>query len=243
MNDEVADYINDLNSRDYYTRVTAAQELGDLADSRTVPDLIARLSIDPSSEVRASAAEALGKLGDILAARPLIQYCLLDSDRNVQLSAIWALGEFGDSSSVSKLEEIWYNAGTSCGVVREGVLIALVKIGSDNGFTICLQGLGDPYSGVRGAAARELALFEDLSAVPYLIAALHDPSRYVRQRAVEALGHLGDAGVIDELKIALEDSEIEVRHAAHQAIIRLESMIQASTGLQMMNRLQGLKVP
>ena len=87
--DKVGTLIQWLKDEDKSVRVLAAEELGEIKDTRAVEPLIAALR-DNNSTVRWSAAEALGKIKDARAVGPLID-ALEDDDNGVRREAIKAL--------------------------------------------------------------------------------------------------------------------------------------------------------
>lgn len=83
-----------LASPNARTRWTAAQELGERKDSRSVPMLLVALR-DADKNVRMYAAYALGEIKERLAAAALLQ-ALTDPEWCVRDQAAWALREIGD---------------------------------------------------------------------------------------------------------------------------------------------------
>ncbi len=76
--------------------------------------------------------------------------------------------------------------------VRGRAMLAIGRVGMDEGLPVLEQGLGDVDPGVRASAAFALGLTGVKSAVPKLEQALADPAPAVRPRAADALGLIGD---------------------------------------------------
>src|SRR5260370_16920140 len=72
----------------------------------------------------------------------------------------------------------------------------------------------DEKSHVRVAAVRSLGERREVSALPFLISALHDPAWEVRAAAVWALGAFGGQAPAEVLIEALDDEDGSVRAAA-----------------------------
>ncbi len=91
----------------------------------------------------------------------------------------------------------------------------------------------NPYSVLRGAAARALGAIGDRSAVVPLIAVLKDKDPYVRRKAASALMSVKDARVVKPLRKAMGDEDWRVRSMALSALASqnapglLESVIAA----------------
>ncbi len=86
--------MKDLESKEYYIRRNAAQDLGDIKEKTAVSKLIELLK-DDSEEVRSYAAEALGKIKDKRSILPLIE--ALKVNWNEGFDEIWPGGEISRS--------------------------------------------------------------------------------------------------------------------------------------------------
>lgn len=71
---DLQNLVKDLAARSWELRRNAAEDMGDLADTRVIPHLLKALA-DPVGAVRYAAAASLGKLGDASVAPYLIE-CL-----------------------------------------------------------------------------------------------------------------------------------------------------------------------
>ena len=142
----IAELINQLNDRDYYTRTRAAVALGDARDPRAIPALLKILSDndhrDELSRANICAAEALAKIGE----RALMPLLVTFQEQRDHPNDIWrrnwvadALGILGDPRAV----EVLIN-GLDDQDVRAGVAEALGRIGdgSPPTFTAGVSGYG-----------------------------------------------------------------------------------------------------
>jgi outer membrane protein assembly factor BamD (BamD/ComL family) len=98
---EVEHLISLLKGNLDFIRWRAAQELGEIKDSRAVEPLIEALR-DEDKTIRRSAASALGKLKNKRAVEPMIA-SLKDDDSNVREEAIRFLGEIMDPRAIEPL--------------------------------------------------------------------------------------------------------------------------------------------
>jgi HEAT repeat protein len=115
-----------------HVRGAAARSLGLSRLPEVLPDLLAALAKDPSSQVRVDAAEALGDLGAIAGAEPLRQALARPEEApDVRRAAARALGRLGDQASISALARA---LGDPDRTVRLTAHRALVSIaGEDRG--------------------------------------------------------------------------------------------------------------
>lgn len=121
-----------LKDRSEHVREKAAEDLGELGDSRAIKPLIEALRKDQSVHVRQRAAYALGQLGDAQASGPLVQ-ALEDKSPSVRREAVEALGRLGYFSVVAPLiQAIVQDESTSvrerAGEVLENLIETLTKV-------------------------------------------------------------------------------------------------------------------
>jgi len=90
-----------LHDTDPVVRMHAAEQLGDLADSRAVPVLIDALSDDPN--VARAAADSLGSLKDEAAVPALIRELAHDKDP-VRNNVLQALPEIGSEEAIHAVQ-------------------------------------------------------------------------------------------------------------------------------------------
>jgi HEAT repeat protein/cyclophilin family peptidyl-prolyl cis-trans isomerase len=76
--------------------------------------------------------------------------------------------------------------------LRRRALLAIGRVGLDDGLAALVPALGDPDESVRATAAFALGLIASKDAIEPLKNALKDPSPQVRGRSAEALGLIGD---------------------------------------------------
>ena len=101
---DAASLLQALDQPEPRVRQEACYALGQLANTETVVDLVARLADDDHEAVRAAAAEALGWLRQASAVPQLIRSFLEDPDDDVRTRAAAALGSIGDPAAVPVLE-------------------------------------------------------------------------------------------------------------------------------------------
>jgi HEAT repeat protein len=150
-NGDVSGLINALEyQKDRVVRIHAAEELGEIADTRAVEPLITALK-DPEFEVRKNAAEALGKMGTP-AVKPLIAV-LKSRDDGVRYNVVRALGEIGDPSAIDSLNSAMRDSNDG---VCNSAAIALSKVKDRRAFTLLIAALKDPNNVVRKCAGDAL---------------------------------------------------------------------------------------
>ena len=71
--EDVPVLIKYLSHKNYWTRISAAQKLGEIKDKRAVDPLVQKLLNDRAQMVRFYAANSLGKIGDKRAYEPLMK--------------------------------------------------------------------------------------------------------------------------------------------------------------------------
>jgi HEAT repeat protein len=241
--DEVDILIQILQHGDDRGRLMAAEDLGNLNDTRAVDPLILALK-DPNKDVRSVAARVLGDMRDPRAVEPIIS-ALKDENFNVRseaaLSLIWlndsraldplilalkddsayvrmyattALGKLRDRKAVDPLIQSLNDVYDG---VRRGAVDALAEICKyDAG--LLLEPLRDEDSVVRANAALVLGYLEDVRALEPLISALNDSNSDVRRSAAIALGNLKDIRALEPLIPALSDNSSDVRRSAAFAL-------------------------
>jgi len=101
--------------------------LGQIGDSRAVPDLVELLKHSPFSAVRISAAEALGEIGSEDTVMPLVD-ALHDQAWEVRAKAVGSLGRIGTPELMAHLE---FAAGDEEWQVRAAAERALKCVGAD----------------------------------------------------------------------------------------------------------------
>lgn len=196
-------------------RLTAAQALGEVGDSRAVKPLIAKLKekwVDMSKAV----AEALGKIGDPRAVQPLTSLLLKEDDYYVRRAAVQALGEIGDPGAVQPLVSLLLKEENL--YIRKAAAEALGKIGDPRAIQplATLFRKEDDTHGryIEAEALRKLGWEpddEEISAWYWL--ALDHYSNNVEWEKVVALGPVAIKPLIATIKY-LGYSEIRRLHAA-----------------------------
>jgi HEAT repeat protein len=91
-----------LSSRSAPVRAVTVELLGRFHALPALPDIVGRLSDDPSIEVRTRAAQALGRLGSPRAVGALLT-CLADGPATMHPQVVRALGEIGAPEAIPAL--------------------------------------------------------------------------------------------------------------------------------------------
>ena len=212
--------LEDLQSADEATRLSAIQAIKPFSETRSIPILLTMVVDDPSSQIRLHAVGALWNKNDTRAARVLEKALVLDKDENVRLASAGALGDVGipSSSSIFLLNIIQSN--------EDSALIAkcLNSLGKLRVFSAAntISGfLSLEYpSEVRGTAAKALGLLGSDKQVSSLLETLeNDPDNTVRSLAAQALGKTGSNVPIETLirTLLFDDSDI-VRYQSAKAL-------------------------
>jgi hypothetical protein len=179
-------------------------------DSHSIELLVANLTGDEGSDIRAASAEALGCGGDPHAIAPLIA-AVAEKDSVIRLAAVDALARFGlgdafDGDLPLRLmgtRRAWISLGPSQGLARVAhvsdavdALGALVDKDAPGG-------QDDDWS--RSDAAWALGRLGSPRGTYYLSRALSDPDDQVRAEAARALMRLGDSRGLPVLAQHLAD--------------------------------------
>ena len=131
-NSAVEPLISALDNEVRDVRLTAAEALEKIGDSRAIDPLIKTLK-DQNLGVRAASASALGEIGDSTVVEPLIQ-ALEDTKWCVRMEAAKALGKIGDERAVEPLSTCFNNHNTHAYYddedVADAAKTALMKIES-----------------------------------------------------------------------------------------------------------------
>jgi hypothetical protein len=179
-------------------------------DSRSVELLIANLTGDESSDIRAASAEALGCGGDPRSIEPLVA-SVADRDSVIRIAAINGLGRFGEGDAFDgdlplRLMTGRQNAVT---VAPSGKLARIARM--DDAIDVLGKLVDDGAPGgqdddwSRSDAAWTLGRLGNLRATYYLSHALSDPDNLVRAEAARALMRLGDGRGLPVLAQHLAD--------------------------------------
>jgi len=211
-----------LGSSDPDVRKFVVDILGDIGDTRAVPELIKRLD-DVDGNIRVASAEALGKIRDPRAVDALVA-CLSRSDQSwLDYAAAEALGEIGEGRALGPLL-----AMLSRNSLREPIIKSLGKIGNANTLGPLLAGLRDPLRIVRevstmalAAVAQKSTLFEQHTivqavragmsnrAVDLLEEILTSSTGGLRNAAITLLGWTGRESAIRKLLSVLTEEALE----------------------------------
>jgi HEAT repeat protein len=175
---------------------------------------------DPDGQVRATALNKLVGL-DVPDAEALCVESLADADDFVRSIAAKLIGDLGNAAHadllVARLMEDPFPRA------RENAAVSLGILGGDAAVAGLIQGLDDPLTKVRLAAAKGLRITDPVAGIAALSRVLlEDPAWEVRVQAAGALGLTADADVLPVLEAAKEDENASVRSAVDNAILTLE---------------------
>jgi HEAT repeat protein len=205
QNNDLSDLHNKLSSNEILVREMAAQQLGLLADVRSIPYLVASLS-DPFVEVRWEAEAALVKIGQP-AVSPLINALSTGGGQAV----CEALGSIGGQEAVDALinamadPELCWCATHGIQHLKHESVAELLRL------------IDHPDSEVRICVFDTLIDFEMPNIAPMILPKLQDPDGEVRTSAIVTLLHNGGYHfLLPHLIAALENEESSVRAHAGQ---------------------------
>lgn len=186
VSDDMDRWIQDLQDPSPSVREAAAENLGDLGNTRAVGPLILALN-DTAPNVREYAALSLGRLGDTRAVGPLIQ-TLSARDSDDRTSAAQALGWLKDPRAVDPLILALKDGNSD---VHWWAAYSLGKLNDTRAVGPLIKALSDTDSGVRGWAAGALGDLGDTRAIEPLSQVLKDEDESVQSAAKDALTKLG----------------------------------------------------
>lgn len=211
------DYIADLKSDDYLTRVAAAKALSEQAGPPNVNAIPSLLNArkDTNESVRRYSAKALANIGGISAFRPLTEF-FNDPSSYVRYEVVMGLSRYQDP----RVKDYFLKAlQDDASHVRYAACEGLGKLKMKEALPALISALQDPKSSyVRTGAARAIGELGLPAARTNLILALSDSESYVRSAAAEALGKLGEPGAIPYLQKKLDDYNEWVRNSAALAL-------------------------
>lgn len=179
-------------------------------DQRSIDLLIANLTGDESSEVRATAAEALACSGDPKALAPLLD-AIAEHDPVIRLTAVDAIARFGQGDKFDGDTPFRLGAERPATAQSAQVHARLVRIGREGRTMEALSralrqpALDGMYDWSRSDAAWALGRLGNAQSRPALEQALEDGDNMVRAEAARALMRLGDDGARSVLAQHLAD--------------------------------------
>jgi HEAT repeat protein len=165
-------------------------------------DPLIRALDDRDWYVHFAAAKALGRLKDVRAVSYLIAaMCGKDSYiRNEAINTLEIIGKPAVNILISNLNNEYKGEEED---IREGIIIALGKIGDTKAVDPLVEFLKSGSYSERAMAATALGNIGDNRAVSPLIDALHDKEGYVRRMAASALGKIKDSRAVKPLITAI----------------------------------------
>jgi HEAT repeat protein len=212
--------LEDLESDNEATRLSAIQAIKPYHETRSLPLLLSMVMDDPNSQIRLQAVGALWNRGDSRAARVLEKALVLDKDEDIKLASAGALGDVGIKSTSSIFLVNTLQSSKDYALIAR-CLRSLGKL-RDHSSTNTVSGfLSLQYpSEVRGTAAEALGLMGAERKVGVLTDTLEkDPDNTVRSLAAQALGRIGSGNVAETLiRILLFDDSDIVRYLSAEAL-------------------------
>ena len=212
-----------LQDKDADVRAYAATALGELGETKSVPELVRVLADWETLEYEDThflemVVEALGKLGDTSAVPALIPLLQSQQD-NVLLKTVLALKKLRDRSATQALTALLHWPTPT---VRRRVLETLGQTGDLSLVSVIGESLRyDDSPEVRAAAAHALGELKAREACSCLEDALRDEFP-IRCQAVIALGAIQEKSTLAALMAMLKDAAPEVRYHAVQAIAKFK---------------------
>lgn len=223
----VSALLDELRCNDADVRKFVLDILGDIGDESALGAMIEALA-DSDQNVRNAAAENLGKLR-AAPAIPALLASMATADLWFRFTILAAIAQIGAPVSVSDL--LPYKEDP---LLRKAVFDCFGKIGGSEVITILCDGLHDPMSNVRSAAALALmrigrkqsspvaeALQQCRQGAPREVLAelLQAGDPQVRLAAIQLLRWLGDPGAAPQLFSLLDDEAM--RQPAAEALVAL----------------------
>ena len=222
-----------LWSRHWERRMQAAERLGYLGDSVSVPALLDALQ-DPVLAVRFAAARSLSAMGEIRAIPQIVLAFDLPGDMN-QRRVAEILHDFGSAGTGQLLDILGNEDGTFSDNATGVAARVLGMLRAPQAVEPLLPLLGHEDFRVRLNAVRSLGQIGDHATADAVAKLAEDPAWEVRNAAAQALGRLKAERHLDKLAAALRDTSWWVRFSAAQALWSLgasgrEALTAAVTG-------------
>ncbi|OQA17993.1 MAG: putative lyase [bacterium ADurb.Bin363] len=213
-----------LNNSDLRLRIRAIRAMGELKDTRAIPELT-QILINADSEflereimnalikikgvvwAKICALQVLGRL-KIREALPFILLHLSDTDENIIYQALDAIKIMKASEAI---KEVMALAEHSESMIRNKVVSVLgtIGIGNPEVTDIVLARLKDPDRHIRKEAARVLGKLGDKKAIPFLEEIIRTCDFWsVRRNACNALNNLGVDKYSVENEVVLKETTI-----------------------------------
>jgi HEAT repeat protein len=227
--------------KDWKVRVSAAEALGQIGDSRAVEPLITALKVK-DADLHQAAAEALAVIG-APAVDPLMTV-LFGLDHQMKIAAVVILGKIKDPRAIQLLINILGKSYKKDNQLSKAASQALINIGSPaikhlvsalgtkgnwnlvESAEFTLVGMGKLSvkaliialhdSEVSWYAAKALGKIGDDKAVEPLIAILNEDDPF--RTAIEALGDIGDLRAVEPLMALLNVDNEDISTAAIRAL-------------------------
>ncbi len=213
-------------------RALAIEGLWEDEDIRLVPRLIALLTQDPDSAVRAAAAQTLGHfilLGELKKLLPSIfekayqalhtVYHTPTEALEVRRRALEAIAYTDNSAVIAMIEESYQDPEAA---MRQSAVFAMGRSADKRWTEIVMHELQSVTPAMRYEATRACGELELRAAVPALTELVEDVAPEVQQMALWALGQIGGREARKLLKRYLNSDDEALRTTAEEALDTLE---------------------
>jgi len=203
-------------------RIRLCRILSEGKSPRTFEALMELAQNDTDWAARLEAMLALIKLADDKSV-PLLTHALGGEEETIRENLLMALIEAPRSllePLTDTVSALLLDANLK---IRVEAIKLLVKMHTENLFSILLSSLSDVFPEVRREAALGLKYYSSKEGVQALIAALQDPDRDVRATAVKSLGQLKDPEAIGPLANAFEQADEGYRDDIAAALAAMQT--------------------
>lgn len=209
--------IEGLQEQDDSIRIAIALRLGQIGNTRAVPELARVLNESQNEKLVRRAAISLGNLG--IEALPHLIHFASHTDSLKRTVAAMGLGRINDDRAVSRLTRLLCDENSF-------VRIAAAEALRDTDSTIAVPELVEALRReddrmVGGLIIQALETSGDNRAIPSLLEALNSRHINIRASAIVALGQIGDATIVNDLARLLNDESEFVQQCAIEALANI----------------------
>jgi HEAT repeat protein len=187
--------------------------IADLKRDKNVKGLIMLLS-DEDHNTREQAVLALGEIGDVSCALPLAQR-MQDTYMDIRIAACAAFVKMGDQA-VEPLIEVLKDPNM---IVREGVVLALEKIGNPRAIQPLIEAFKDTNWKKIAFALKSIGA----GSFELLIEALENEDSRIRIGAILTLSEMKSEAALNALSKLTKDKDPHVKQVAKSAVHSIKS--------------------
>ncbi len=183
--------------------------VGDVADEKTVPDLIARIEgKDPIARIHI--INILSRFNNANVSQA-IQTQLSDQNKLVRQAALSALTRLDGPIDVERVCRLLRDPEME---VQNKAVDVVIKANHPETIKYLVEVLKDENEYARRAAVEVLNEIGNAKSVKYLLDAIKDDDWWVRSRASDALGKIGGPKVVDAVLTLIRDKDEDIRRSA-----------------------------